>query len=197
MKIVEEIVLIDRGGFAASAEGVAVSQHVRRAIQRVDWPEGTGTFSINPTKDGNGVKPIKNEAIKELERLHWVPETPYPVGSTERPGKIDAAIETSKGLFAFEWETGNISSSHRALNKLALGLHLGVTAGGVLIVPSKRLYKFLTDRVGNVEELRPYFPLWKATPSEAGLLEIIVVEHDAESTNAPFIPKGTDGRALR
>ena len=69
------------------------------------------------------------------------------------------------------------------------------TIGGVLVVPSRRLYVWLTDRIGNITELEPYFPLWSAIPCDQGILEIIVIEHDAESVDVPRIPKGTDGRA--
>jgi hypothetical protein len=44
------------------------------------------------------------------------------LGSRISPGPIDAVLTEKQGDFAFEWETGNISSSHRALNKIALGL---------------------------------------------------------------------------
>ena len=79
---------------------------------------------------------------------------------------------------------------------MALGLMKGVLAAGVLVVPSRKLYKFLTDRVGNFDELEPYLDLWRAVPCSRGVLEIVVVEQDAESTLVPRIPKGTDGRAL-
>lgn len=95
-----------------------------------------------------------------------------------------------------EWETGNISSSHRALNKMALGLLKGKLAAGVLIVPSRRLYKYLTDRVGNIDEIAPYFDLWRCIPCAEGVLEVIAVEQDAESLSVRRISKGTDGRAL-
>ena len=50
------------------------------------------------------------------------------LGSREKPGKIDAVKNLPDGrYFAFEWETGNISSSHRALNKMAIGLLDGVS----------------------------------------------------------------------
>ncbi len=124
------------------------------------------------------------------------PQTPR--NSDERsPGKVDAVRPTSVGPVALEWETGNISSSHRALNKMALGIMQKVLIGGVLIVPTRRFYAYLTDRVGNYEELKPYFPLWQSLAIQEGLLAIIAVEHDAEDTQAPRIAKGTDGRALR
>ena len=86
--------------------------------------------------------------------------------------------------------------SHRSLNKLCLGLLRGETAGGFLVVPSRKLYRFLTDRIGNVAELEPYFEFWAATPCTEGVLEIVAIEHDAESLNVPRIGKGTDGRSL-
>ena len=65
-----------------------------------------------------------------------------------------------------------------------------------LIVPSRALYSYLTDRVGNIQELEPYLKLWKSIPCKNGILEIVVIEHDATSQEVPRIPKGTDGRAL-
>ena len=40
---------------------------------------------------------------------------------------------TEQGLapFAVEWETGNIASSHRAMNKMALALKQVRIAGGI------------------------------------------------------------------
>jgi Restriction endonuclease BamHI len=67
---------------------------------------------------------------------------------------------------------------------------------GTLIVPSRELYKYLTDRVGNMQELEPYLGLWKALPCKKGILEIVAVEQDATSRKVPRIEKGTDGRAL-
>ena len=73
----------------------------------------------------------------------------------------------------------------------------GTLIGGVLILPTRTMYHYLTDRVGNIAEVEPYFPLWRAVPITAGLLAVIVIEHDAVSRDVPRIPKGTDGRALR
>lgn len=96
-----------------------------------------------------------------------------------------------------EWETGNVSSSHRAMNKMALGLMKGGLVATSLVVPSRRLYKFLTDRIGNEPELEPYFDLWRSIPCQQGVFEVIVIEQDFESFDVPRIPKGTDGRAKR
>ncbi len=110
---------------------------------------------------------------------------------------MDAAYVSTQGLVAFEWETGNIASSHRSINKICLGLHIGAIVGGILALASNKLYPYLTDRIGNIGEIERYFPLWASTPCDQGVLEIIVVEHDAISTNVAPIPKGTEGRARR
>jgi len=74
----------------------------------------------------------------------------------------------------------------------------GKVSGGVLIVPSRALYAYLTDRVGNPQELLPYHPLWQiwGQHREFTYLAIVTVEHDAASPDVPHIGKGTDGRAL-
>jgi hypothetical protein len=99
-------------------------------------------------------------------------------------------------LFALEWETGNISSSHRAVNKLVLGLLRGVFLGAALVLPNRKLYPYLTDRIGNYEELEPYFDVWRAVEIREGFLAVFVIEHDAVDSSVPTIMKGTDGRAL-
>lgn len=100
--------------------------------------------------------------------------------------------------FAVEWETGNISSSHRAISRIALGMLEDRIAGGILVVPSGSLYRYLTDRVGNYRELEPYFPLWRLWEAFTSFwyLAVIAVEHDETSPSVPRISKGTDGRAL-
>ena len=83
------------------------------------------------------------------------------------------------------------------MNKLLLTLKLGGLVGGILTVPSDKLKNYLTDRIANIGELRPYLPLWCDTAIEDGALRIYVVEYDAKSFDVPRIPKGTDGRALQ
>lgn len=201
MKIVATHELIAKGTFGKSDEWRGIREMVREAIRAVVWPPGANTFTIHPQSgkgcgEGNGVKPIKDAAVLYLKARGWVPEYPWPVGARVVPGNIDAAFKSSRGLVGFEWETGNVSSSHRSLNKLCLGLLRGETVGGLLVVPSRKLYRFLTDRIGNVAELEPYFELWAATPCQEGALEVIAIEHDAESVDVPRIGKGTDGRSL-
>lgn len=119
------------------------------------------------------------------------------VGVTQRPGPIDAVkLTTENKYFAAEWETGNIASSHRALNKIVVGLLANVLIGGALILPTRSLYSYLTDRVGNFEELSPYFVVWRSVKCQSGFLVVIAVEHDEISENVPLLTKGTDGRAL-
>lgn len=127
----------------------------------------------------------------------WETEKRIDIATRKAPGKLDAVYESQRGFFALEWETGNISSSHRALNKMALGLIKGSLLGGILVVPSRNLYQYLTDRIGNFDELEPYLDLWQSIRVKEGILGIIVVEHDAENIKVPRIPKGKDGRAVK
>ena len=197
MKIVREESLIMKGRYAESAIWAATRKSLHIAICEVEWPEKSGSFTINPAKHGNGVTKIKGGLLKELKRQGWSLEVPLDIATVDRPGKLDAVLPTVFGPVALEWETGNISSSHRALNKMAVGLMKGVIACGILVVPSRDMYRYLTDRVGNMPELEPYLGMWRAIPVKEGILEIVVIEHDAVSTSVPRIPKGTDGRALR
>jgi hypothetical protein len=146
---------------------------------------------------GNGVKPVKNEFIKELKRLEWTIEGKAKNVLDQRLGDFDAVISGPTGFIVAEWETGNISSSHRSMNKLTMLVADGLIAAGVLVVPSRNLYLYLTDRIGNYRELEPYLKLWKSVPCKEGILEIVVIEQDKESKDVQFIPKGTDGRAKR
>jgi hypothetical protein len=178
-------------------------EDVREAVALTDWPHGSGTFSIYPESgkksgQGNGVKLIKVPCIRALRERGWRVEELPDVGSNVlRTGDLDALKVAPEGYVAFEWETGNISSSHRALNKLFLTMKETRTIGSFLVVPSDRLKVFLTDRIGNIGELKPYFGLWRGLTGIAGALRIVVVEQDGESFDVPKIPKGTDGRALR
>ena len=214
MQIVHVETLISRGPFAESAKWSAIREQIHTAVRGAEWPPGSGSFTIYPQSgkkrgEGNGVTPIKDFTIHELtgdkprfSQLghtpsdEWVAEYPWPVGERVRPGNMDAAYVWPDGVVCLEWETGNISSSHRSMNKMCLGLLQGSIKAGVLVVPSRKLYVYLTDRIGNVAELEPYFPLWRDTSCDEGILEVIVIEQDAESTDVPRIPKRTDGRAL-
>lgn len=196
MKIIKEVSLISRGDFEKSQEWSVIQSEIRSAIDLIVYPVGTSSFTINPARHGNGVKPIKNACMAALqENFGWELETKITY-ATRSPGRVDATKRLNGDFFALEWETGNISSSHRAVNKMVLGLLRGVFLGSALVLPSRKLYAYLTDRIGNYEELEPYFNVWRAVNLEQGFLEVFVVEHDAIDSNVPTITKGTDGRAL-
>jgi len=196
VKIVQEVSLISHGDFEESQEWGVIKNEIRIAIDAIVWPVGASSFTINPTRHGNGVKPIKNACMAALhDDFGWQLETKIRF-ATRFPGRVDATKILDNHLFAFEWETGNISSSHRAVNKLVLGILRGIFLGTALVLPSRKLYPYLTDRIGNYEELEPYFDVWRAINIQQGFLAIFVIEHDAVDSSVPTITKGTDGRAL-
>jgi len=196
MKIVQEVSLISVGSFEESNDWSIIQAEIREAISLIVHPPDASSFIINPAKHGNGVKPIKEACMIALrDRFRWSLETSINY-ATKSPGKVDATKVIDNYLFALEWETGNISSSHRAVNKMILGLLRGVFLGAALVLPSRKLYPYLTDRIGNYEELEPYFDVWRAVRIEEGFLAIFVIEHDQVDSSVPKITKGTDGRAL-
>jgi hypothetical protein len=201
VKIVQEVKLISCGKFAKSKEWETARRKLHRAIKKVDWPTGTGKFTIYPESGkkrgmGNGVVPIKSGLMLDLKDQGYRLEAVAILDSNRRFGKFDAVFDTDYGPVVVEWETGNISSSHRSLNKMALFLLEGKIAAGTLIVPTRALYNYLTDRVGNMQELGPYLKLWQSLPCKSGVLEIVAIEHDATSNDVPRISKMTAGRAL-
>ncbi|MBO8129616.1 MAG: restriction endonuclease [Peptococcaceae bacterium] len=200
MKIKKTVTLINVGNFNKTPAFKTIMDHISVAISSIENPPGSGSFTLYPVKKANGVKPIKDAFNQKLEQLGWEREARVDVAVTTKwPGPIDAAYPVGKKYFAAEWETGNISSSHRAINKIVVGILQNVLIGGVVVLPSRKMYQYLTDRVGNFQELEPYFPVWKSAnyDIEEGIVQIIEIEHDSESMDVPAIPKGTDGRALR
>lgn len=189
--------MIWSGEFADSQLSETVEREICDSISKAVWPPGGTDFRIQPKRKGNGAKPIKTACVENLrDKYGWELEKRVSIGTGMGAGPIDAVRATPWGPFALEWETGNISSSHRALNKIAVGLIQGRLAGGALILPTRKLYVYLTDRLGNYTELEPYFPLWAHVIAN-GSLWVFAIEHDAEDNSVPLIPKGTDGRALR
>jgi hypothetical protein len=202
MKIIKIERLIDVGVFSGTEAWKTIEQNITQAIKAIQWPPGSGSFTLydQPGKargEGNGVKPIKDACMAHLKSLGWNLESLVDIATLKHPGPLDATYPAGDRLFCVEWETGNISSSHRAVNKMALGILKKILIGGILILPTREMYKYLTDRVGNFPELEPYFPLWQALKVDEGFLGIIAIEHDAVSHSVPRIPKGTDGRALQ
>jgi hypothetical protein len=139
MKITRVETLISIGDFALSKRWKTVRSKLHRAIKAVDWPPGSKKFTIYPQcgkkrGEGNGVKPIKNECIRQLMAQGWSTETQFEDESLGALGGLDATLETRDGLIAMEWETGNVSSSHRALNKMALCLLRNQLVAATLVV---------------------------------------------------------------
>lgn len=203
MKIIHETILNQRGDFPFSDVCQHAMADIREAVREVVWPEGAASFTIYPSTDkgrggGNGVVPIKKAFAENLgRRAGWMLEGRVDIGGDKKPGPVDVVKLMPDGRpFCVEWETGNISSSHRSLNKLALGILNGRLAGGVVVLPTREMYKYLTDRIGNYEELQCYFPMWSAIPFQDGFLAVVAIEHDAVSMAVARIAKGTDGRAL-
>jgi len=189
VKFVEWHVLVD-DGFGATPEFAQAERDILQGIDAIKWPPGGSDFRLHPGKNLNGVKPIKEAFVDYLELQGWSPEF----------ARFDAhLVYTGETLpFAVEWETGNVSSSHRAINRLGLGMQEGRISGGVLVLPTYDLYWHLTDRVGNFRELEPYLSIWRGWNGLPGFhyLAIVTVEHDQLDGSVPVIGKGTDGRAL-
>jgi len=121
----------------------------------------------------------------------------------ESVGDFDFWFQTKSNFkTVVEWETGNISSSHRSLNKMCLALMGGIVDAGVLIAPSKFLYAHLTDRIGNIRELQPYFYFWNrvGTLVNRGLLAVMEVEQDElfkSNDLRDFVSMGEDGNSKK
>lgn len=201
MKIVHIETVVSCGLYAKSTHWRKTRRSIHAAVKKCVWPPGSKTFTIHPQSgkkrgEGNGVGPIRLEFIKELRQRGWTIEGAAKNRLGQELGDFDAVLLGPQGPIVAEWETGNISSSHRSMNKLTMLVSDGVIAAGTLVVPSRKLYVYLTDRIGNYKELEPYLKLWKSVPCKRGVLEIVVIEQDAESFRVPKIPKTTAGRAM-
>uniref|UniRef100_B8J492 BamHI-like type II restriction endonuclease n=1 Tax=Desulfovibrio desulfuricans (strain ATCC 27774 / DSM 6949 / MB) TaxID=525146 RepID=B8J492_DESDA len=200
MNIARNECLFSYGQFPNSAVWNNSFSMLINLIQGMEHPVGAGLFAIFPQSgkkhgEGNGVKPIKEILMSRIP-LDWQREGSLRVPGEANPGKIDILYSLEGHNIGIEWETGNVSSSHRAINKMLLGIDRGLLSVGILIVPVKNFAQYLTDRIGNFEELEPYFPVWRKYNCHEGALYILGIEHDTTSTSAPRFQKGNDGRAL-
>lgn len=150
----------------------------------------------NSAKNCNGVVPVKEGCYQLLEEKYgWFREKPLDTFQ-EKGGPIDVYKEfvssTEVIKVGLEFETGNISSAHRSMNKLALGITNHELDLAILLMPIHALSYYLTDRVSNYEELQPYFSLVSHYP-------FIFLGFDAEnlSPSYPYLPKGKDGMSSR
>lgn len=198
LKLVKTEILVDKGEFSSTEDWARIRNDIQQAIRSMEWPPGSGKFVLYDEEHGSGVTPIKEmfAGLVSEQNVRWKRETQMLIPARIRPGDIDLSTTVGTKTFGVEWETGNISSSHRAMNKLALGLLTGFLIGGILITPSRNMYPYLTDRIGNFEELSPYFPIWKSIPITEGLLAVLAVEQDEVSKTVQRFHKGTNGRAL-
>jgi hypothetical protein len=230
MKWLRTIIVFDKGNVVAELDWTAVHGSYVRSIEAIKHPANSEKFTLrrklhlpNGQWKRNGVGYMRSsflrqmvdvekwhrEAAVELRRDRIQPTLRlYPKGDayqepiTSDFGGFDFQTVTKEGLrVVIEWETGNISSSHRSMNKLAIALASGVIQVGVLIVPSRACYDQLTDRIGNIGELSGYLELWEAAKAavKRGLLAISVVEHDAitDDQSVPYLKVGDDGRAKK
>ena len=229
MKWLRTLVLFDCGGVISSTDWKAFHESYVRSILSIDHPKGSGSLKLKPKAKlansqwtRNGVGYLRSRFLEHIQDVEkWKAEGIVPLGrDREQPpatlypsleqyrepitsdfGGFDFVTKGHEGSrVAIEWETGNISSSHRSMNKLAIALAAGILDAGVLIVPSRNLYEHLTDRIGNIGELSGYLSMWEGlkTTVKHGLLAITVVEHDEIGTdpNIPYLPVGKDGRAI-
>jgi len=182
----------------ASAQHLLETNHLAKiAFDEISDAVCSMVHTINSSeKNCNGVVPVKEPCYRMLEEHYgWYREKPLNVLS-EKGGPIDVykAFYSSHDSFyvGIEFETGNISSAHRAMNKLNLGIYNNELDLAVLIMPMHRLSYYLTDRVSNYEELAPYFSLVKNSP-------FIMIGFDVEeySLAIPCLPKGSDGMSKR
>ena len=228
MKWLRTIVIFNRGGVVSTSDWQTVHESYVRSIQSIDFPEGAKSLGLRRKvrrPDGqwnrNGVVYLKRRFLDHMvNEEKWRAEVDFDIGRdrvapdlrlypglklhrepiTSEFGNFDLVTTAPAGTHvAIEWETGNISSSHRSMNKLAIALSTGKIHAGVLIVPSRSLYEHLTDRIGNIGELSGYLSMWKDIEArvERGLLVISVVEHDSLSDDPAlsYLPAGSDGRA--
>lgn len=200
MKIKQMCNIVDIGNVKQRPEIQQAINQICNAITQMVHPSGASGFILFNEKQANGVKPIKDSFVDSLlQNPGWETEKKLDMGHTDRPGPIDVVLPIGDKHLAVEWETGNISSSHRAVNKMVTGILNQQLLGGILILPSREMYYYLTDRVGNFRELEPYFSVWQRANYDIreGYLGVIEIEHDDVSNNVKPIKKGTDGRALK
>jgi hypothetical protein len=228
MKWLRTMVLFNQGDVISSDDWHRLHDSYVRAIASIEHPRGSGSLTLrrktrlpNRQWKRNGVGYLRKEFLVFMrDREGWISESDVAIPrDREQPRlllypsmeKYHEPITSDFGGFDFmataaggtrvaiEWETGNISSSHRSMNKLAIALSSGLIEVGVLIVPSRSLYEHLTDRIGNIGELSGYLAMWEGLKNavKRGLLAITVVEHDylTDDEDIEYLAVGSDGRA--
>jgi hypothetical protein len=227
MKWLRTLIIFDQGDLVNSKDWAAVHASYVNSILGIDHPEGTGTLTlrrrtrVNGRYQRNGVNYLRSRFLNNMVNVQkWTSEglvdlaktrpqvitkrypsmEDYQEPITSEFGEFDFTTTGPEGTkIAIEWETGNISSSHRSLNKLCIALSAGILQVGVLIIPSRMLYTHLTDRIGNIGELSPYLSFWQSVQVTVsrGLLAVTIVEHDelTDDKKVAYLPQGKDGNA--
>lgn len=227
MKWLRTLILFDQGNIISSDDWKSFHDSYVRSIASIDYPVGSGSLTLKRKMrdaDGqwqrNGVNYLRSrflDHIINVEKWRAEGEVDLSRDRQQPPIRLYPSLElyrepitsdfggfdfVTHGLgsnrVAIEWETGNISSSHRSMNKLAIALGNRVVDIGVLVLPSRSLYEHLTDRIGNIGELSGYLSMWEGLKAsvERGLLAITVVEQDhLTDDDFPYLPRGNDGRA--
>lgn len=228
MKWLRTLILFDQGNVIRSDDWHSLHESYIRSIMSIDHPRDSGKLQLRkkePLPNGqwrrNGVGYLRARFLEHIQNVEgWKAEGAVDLSRDRKQPSIllypslknyqepitsnfdgfDLVTKGDNGTrIAIEWETGNISSSHRSMNKLAIALGAGIIEIGVLIVPSRSLYEHLTDRIGNIGELSGYLSMWESLKSSVqhGLLAITVVEHDqlTDDKKFPYLKVGPDGRA--
>jgi hypothetical protein len=90
MKIIRVQRLIDAGGFSQTETWKTVEKHIRQAIEAIEWPPGSGSFTLYDQRgkargEGSGVKPIKDACMVHLKSFGWTLETPVDIATLKSP----------------------------------------------------------------------------------------------------------------
>jgi len=109
VKIVREETLIHCGEYADSDAWAETRAAVLKAIREVDWPRGTGKFTIYPESGrkrglGNGVKPIKLGLMEDYCSPNCLPVhegEPEPRLTSNVPGALTAIRQWR--IIEIEW----------------------------------------------------------------------------------------------
>jgi hypothetical protein len=167
-------------------------------LQRMIHPSHASEFRLHPEKKANGVVPIKKQFMNNMMEQEWNVEG---LDTDIQQYKFDVVKCIEESTFVVcEWETGNISSSHRALNRIFKAISHNHVTAAVLILPDRDMYTYLTDRVGNYEELEPYFCIYTDLVKAYSLspqhhIEVIGFQYDKLDTSVPVLPKLSYRRA--
>src|SRR5450759_650370 len=118
MKIIKSEILINAGTFCRTKAFRELHAQVTEAIESVEWPPGSGSFTLRKELGkergkGSGVKPIKDACMVKLESYGWSKEVPL-----ETPAQRDPERWT---LRFRRRGASSVSSGRRAISLPAIG----------------------------------------------------------------------------